>query len=184
MKKGCVIFLNGPSSGGKTTLSRRLQKEFPVPLYYTSYDLTRGEMIPYLDRYQREGGRFDAEEEFLTVMAAMARGAASVGRSIVVDNCYFDTQTIYESTRALLSDVPTLLIRVRCPVEELRRREKARGNRAIGKAEWQEAHIKPASDGDYDLVVDTFAEPTEISVDRIVALWQTRMAAQPEDDAL
>ncbi len=163
--KGLIILLNGPSSGGKTTLSRNLQKRSPVPLYYTSYDLTEGQMNPYIHRFTT----IDAEEDFLTVMYTMARAASDIGRNMVVDNCFFDTQDIYETAMDILRDHPVLFVRVKCPVEELRRREIARGNRAIGKAEWQEAHIKPKEDSAYDMVVDTFAEPSEACADRILA---------------
>ncbi len=179
MKKGLVILLNGPSSGGKTTLSRNLQKHFPAPLYYNSYDLTLGEMIPYIDRYcctnPETGGVIDPETEFLTVMYVMARAVSDMGRNIVVDNCFFDTQEIYESAREILRDNPVILVRVKCPLEELRRREKARGNRTIGKAEWQEAHIKPKEDSAYDIIVDTHAEKSEVCAERIIALCMEKL---------
>ena len=180
MKKGLVILLNGPSSSGKTTLSRNLQKHFPAPLYYTSYDLVCGEMIPYIDRWCHDGKSLDPETEFLTVMYTMARAASDIGRSIVVDNCFFDTQDIYESALDILCDTPVVLVRVKCPPEELRRREKARGDRTIGKAEWQNDHIKPKDDEVYDIIVDTHAETSEVCAERIIAFCKKIMREAEE----
>lgn len=163
MEKGIVILLNGPSSGGKTTLSRNLQKKFPAPLYYTSYDLVEGEMNPYIHRYALDG-----EEDFLTVMYTMAKAVSDIGRHIVVDNCFFDNQRIYELAMEILKDNPVVLVRVKCPVEELKRREIARGDRMIGKAEWQNQHITPKDDGAYAVVVDTHADSSETCADKII----------------
>ena len=40
--KGTIIILNGPSSCGKTTLSKNLQKIWKTPLYHLSYDIVDG----------------------------------------------------------------------------------------------------------------------------------------------
>ena len=44
---GKIIVLNGPSSAGKTTLSRNLQKIWDRPLYYLSYDSVDWYMAPF-----------------------------------------------------------------------------------------------------------------------------------------
>lgn len=162
MEKGIIILLNGPSSAGKTTLSRNLQKKFPRPLYYTSYDLVQEHMSPWTEYTMEQ------VEDFLTVMYSMAKAASDVGRGIVVDNCFFENQGIYEIARDLLKDNPVVLVRVKCPVEELRRREIARGDRMIGKAEWQERHITPRDDGAYTVIVDTHADSSEACADKII----------------
>lgn len=172
MKKGTIILLNGPSSAGKTTLSRNVQKRFDEPVYYTSYDLTQEFMSPWTRYTERE------VEDFLTVMYGMAKATSDLGRHIVVDNCFFDTERIYEIAEELLRDNPVLLVRVKCPLEELRRREIARGDRAVGKAEWQERHIAPKNDDAYDVIVDTFAESSEECADRIIAACRSVASAK------
>ena len=48
-----------------------------------------------------------------------------------------------------------LFVRIRIDPVTLNEREKARGDRTIGKAAWQLEHITPKEDGAYDLVVST-----------------------------
>lgn len=61
------------------------------------------------------------------------------------------------------------LVKVSCPVEELERREEARGDRQIGFArmqlDWVHRH------GEYDDEVDTFTHTTEQNVERLKQLF-------------
>jgi len=156
-----IILLNGPSSSGKTTLSKAIQQRLTEPCYYTSYDLVCGHMTP-----RGNFGR-NMEEDFLSVMFATARATALLGRNIIIDNCLFDTDNIPALCCNMLSDCDVLFVRVDCPADELRRREIARGDRAIGKAEWQNEHRTP-KDG-YDLVVNTKTNTTGECADMIVS---------------
>ena len=56
----------------------------------------------------------------------------------------------------LLHDYPVLFVHVTCPLEELRRREKERGDRDIGQGESQLALLAPQDT--YDIIVDTTNE--------------------------
>ena len=51
------------------------------------------------------------------------------------------------------------LIGVKCPLEELERREQARGDRQIGFARWQFERVHQY--GSYDLEIDTFQSTPE-----------------------
>lgn len=153
MNKGRIIILNGPSSSGKTTLSHELQKIWDTPLYHLSYDITAGHMSPFVQT-DRDFGR-DPEYDFLEVTYRMAAEISRSGRDCVIDNCLFDTQDIYELSRAIMKDCPTVYVRVKLDSDELCRREKERGNRTLGKALWQEEHIIPKEDSAYDIIVNT-----------------------------
>lgn len=107
------------------------------------------------------------EEDFLSVMFAAAKATAELGRNIIIDNCLFDTDNIPKICREMLSDCKVMFVRVDCPAEELRRREQARGDRAIGKAEWQLEHRTPKEG--YDLVVNTKTNTTGECADMITA---------------
>jgi len=172
MNKGIVILLNGPSSSGKTTLSRNIQRMYGEPVYFSSYDLVQEQMSPWQE--------YTAEQmvDFLTVTYSMAKAVSDVGRHIVVDNCFFDTEEIYDIARDLLKDNPVLLVRVKCPVEELKRREIARGDRMIGKAEWQERHITPKDDDGYDIVVNTHTDASEDCAAEIIKAAKRKLAVQ------
>jgi len=66
----------------------------------------------------------------------------------------------------LLSDCPVLFVKVTCDLEELRRREKARGNRTVGHAEKLLGLLAPKEG--YDLVIDTHAVSTEDAAETII----------------
>ena len=152
---GTIIILNGPSSSGKSTLSRNLQKLWPKPLYYTSYDLVEEEMSPYQYSRHTYENHPDPVKDFLDVMYTTAAAMAHMGRDVVIDNCLFDTEDIIDLCRRRLDGIPQVWVRVKLDQDELDRREKARGNRAIGKARWQAEHITPKEDEAYDVIVDT-----------------------------
>ncbi len=64
------------------------------------------------------------------------------------------------------SGYPILMVHVTCPKEELRRREKERGDRAVGHGESLLLKLDPQDT--YDLTVDTFYETLEECSDRII----------------
>ena len=152
---GTILILNGPSSSGKSTLSRNLQKIWPTPLYCTSYDLVEEEMSPYPYAHRKYEGYPDPVKDFLDVMYTTAAAMANMGRDVVIDNCLFDTEDIIDLCRDRLAGIPQVWVRVKLNQDELDRREIARGNRAIGKAKWQAEHITPKDDAAYDVIVDT-----------------------------
>lgn len=152
---GRIIILNGPSSSGKSTLSRNLQKIWDTPLYYLSYDLCEEHMAPYPHSRRKYEGFPSPVEDFLDMMYTSAAAIAKSGRDVVIDNCLFDTEEIDKLAADRLSGIEQLWVRVKLDQDELDRREKARGNRAIGKARWQAEHITPKDDAAYDVIVDT-----------------------------
>lgn len=152
---GRIIILNGPSSSGKSTLSRNLQKIWPSPLYYTSYDLLEEHMAPYIYSHHAYEGFPSPVKDFLDMMYTSAAAIANSGRDVVIDNCLFDTEDIDALCRDRLAGIPQVWVRVKLDQDELDRREIARGNRAIGKARWQAEHITPKDDAAYDVIVDT-----------------------------
>ncbi len=154
MKKyGNIIVLNGPSSAGKTTLSRNLQQIWDKPLYYLSYDSVDWYVAPFGVTGRDYG--MDAVRDFLAVMYESAAAICRSGRDIVIDNCLFDCEDIYVMSAEIMKDCPVTMVRVKLPMEELERREIVRGDRTVGKARWQEEHIIPKEDDAYDVVVDT-----------------------------
>ena len=65
-------------------------------------------------------------------------------------------------------DYPVLFVHVTCPLEELRRREKERGDRKIG---WGESLLSKLYPQDtYDISVDTYNNTKEECADRIIEL--------------
>jgi len=156
---GKIIVLNGPSSAGKTTLSRNLQKIWDRPLYYLSYDSVDWYMAPFGVTGRDYG--MNPERDFLAVMYESAAAICRSGRDVVIDNCLFDCEDILEMSQEILQGCPVTMVRVKLPLDELERREIARGDRTPGKARWQEEHITPKEDGAYDVIVDTSHDSME-----------------------
>ena len=169
-----ILFLNGPSSSGKTTLSRHLQRIWPRPLYYLSYDSVDAEMAPFrwaghaFPDPGHPGGSLDEVRDFLTVMTLSAAEIDRSGRDVVIDNCLFDTEDMLAETRRLTADCDVFWVRIDISREELERREAARGDREIGKAAWQREHLTPKEDAAYDLLLDGEA-PSGENARRILA---------------
>ncbi len=90
---------------------------------------------------------------------------AKLGRSAVVDHVMIDSSWLAELTK-LLHESYAYLIGVRCPLEELARREQARGDRPIGLAAAQYSIVHRSAV--YDLEVDTSVASAEQCADAIL----------------
>lgn len=145
MKKGNIIFLNGVSSSGKTTLAKALQKHLPEPYFWLSVD-TFCNMAPEPNL-----------ENFIQAWTGMShsiRAFSEAGIHTIVDHVLLrNLDAILAELLTELHDCPVLFVHVTCPLEELRRREKARGDREIGQGEEQLPDLIPQNA--YDLTIDT-----------------------------
>ena len=142
MEKGKIIFLNGTTSSGKTTLARYLLSKLPEQYHLISVD-TFMQMEPewYLEQ------AFNNTIDYLS----------NRGIHTIVDYVILDTpigKSLLAECLELLSDHPVLFVRVDCPLEELERRERARGDRSPGQAKWQYEHIH--NQAQYDVTVNTY----------------------------
>jgi chloramphenicol 3-O phosphotransferase len=68
----------------------------------------------------------------------------------------------------MLHDYNVLFVHVTCPVEELRRREKERGDRHIGMSESQLETLEPQNT--YDITVDTHNNSIKACTDMIIEM--------------
>ncbi|MCL2015555.1 MAG: radical SAM protein [Defluviitaleaceae bacterium] len=166
-----IILLNGVSSAGKTTLARALQKKLDEPFFKIGPDWL---FSAAPQKYSK--GHTDTRSVFrkgLYIVPNIAQVFAGNGMNLIID------QVLIKNTISdfllLLQDYDVLFVQVVCPLDELRRREKDRGNRKIGLAESQLSTLYPQDPTAYDITVDTFTETTEVCADKIIALL-----AQPE----
>ena len=167
MVQGKIIFLNGVSSAGKTTLSKTLQQKLDTPYYWLSEDVFR-EMTP--EKFDNE----DTEENgwiwinSIYGMYHTAKMYSDIGMNTIIDTV-LDGPTFLDKAVEILHDYPILFVHVTCPLEELLRREKERGDRDIGLAEELLPRLYPL-DGTYDIVVDTHNDTYEECANRIIKL--------------
>lgn len=152
MSAGRIILLNGTSSSGKTTIARALLDVLPTPYYHLSVDVfnaARGQVRtqtladPELDEvlHRMRAG-------YHRCVAAMAHA----GNDVVADYPLSEPWRLRDCL-ACWDGLPVLFVGVRCPLPELRRRERTRGDRTFGQAEAQYDAVH--AHGTYDLEIDT-----------------------------
>ncbi|MHC1694433.1 MAG: AAA family ATPase [Eubacteriales bacterium] len=161
MKKGIIIFLNGVSSSGKTTLAKALHDLSPEPPYYISNDLFAA-MIP--GKYFNDTQKIN---ESFSIMYSLIKTFSDKNVNIVVDSLLLSFFRMHQCVETL-HNYPVLFVKVTCPSEELRRREEKRGDREIGQGESQLVDLVPIDT--YDITVDTYNSSTEDCADMIIKL--------------
>ncbi len=166
MPQGTVIFLNGPSSSGKTTLARSLQDKLPELYYHIAGD-TFSQMAP---RAHRDADFWAVTHTSMSAMHHTIALFSDLGLGVIVDHVILDTPDerpwLLECVQ-LFHTYPVLFVCVECPIEELERRERQRGDRRLGQARAQVAHLH--GHGIYDLTVNTYAHTVDQCADMIVA---------------
>ena len=168
MKKGKIIFLNGVTSSGKTTISKAIQEIANEQFYHISNDMFGdlvGEMLND-ERYTSEAGSETSAmnkywAEHVVLMYHFAKTVTEQGVNIVIDGMLEERsgfidyygKTNYDNMRHILKDCDIFLVEVYCPLEECRRRNIARGDREENQS--QEQHDVMNINIKYDFFVDT-----------------------------
>ena len=110
----------------------------------------------------------EAEHQSLSMLNHTIKMFSDMGKNTIVDHVLLNTQKgdLLKESVGLLHEYPVLFVHVVCPVDELRRREKERGDRDIGQSEGQLTILNPQDT--YDITVDTYIQTTEECADRII----------------
>lgn len=161
MKQGRIILLNGVSSSGKTTLARTLVERLVEPYFFLSSDT-----FALMDTERIPAGMMSLEDKVLTVMHRTIKAFSDMGLNVIADHLFVENRNWLDECVTLLHEYPVLFVHVVCPIEELRRREKERGNRHIGQGESQLSKLVPQDM--YDITIDTFVNTKEESADKII----------------
>lgn len=149
MEKGTIILLNGVSSSGKSTLAKRLTEALP-DFFHLSLD----DFDQLIERMEdREKGRLIPvpTELFFHETIVMF---SDKGINVVADTVLHDRETL-EHFQHTLADYPLFFVGVHCPAEELKRRERERGDRRIGLAMEQLKFVHRQRE-QYDLEINTY----------------------------
>lgn len=147
--RGRIIFLNGTSSSGKSSIARELlplldDTYFHIPV--DAFHAMRSQWPIPEDRLQTEIDRAIAGYH-----RAVA-GMAEAGNNVVVDHPLSRRWRLLDCL-ALFDPRDVVLVGVHCPLRELRRREAARGDRTPGLADFQFERVH--AHGVYDVECDT-----------------------------
>jgi chloramphenicol 3-O phosphotransferase len=177
MEKGKIIFLNGTSSSGKSTLAKVLQRKLPEPYFCIAMDTFTDIISPWFTGDYNGETSENLERQSLSAMHHTIKLYSDLGYNVIVDDviCKWvssqgEEYKLLEECVALMHDYPVLFVKVYCPLEELKRREIERGDRDIGSAEGNYNLLYPKDD--YDIVVDTFENSSEECANKIINLLE------------
>lgn len=177
MDYGRIVYLNGTSSSGKTSLARALQNTLDEPYYHLSVDAFAGMVV----RRKEPGDAWDGDTigpkfggGFVGCVAAMA----GAGNNVIVDDVLCESYRQDGKTDALtgldlleqrvevLKPFSVLYVGIFCALGELERREHARGDRYPGLAKFQ--HERVHAHSVYDVEVDTSRQTIPECAARVV----------------
>lgn len=175
-----LIFLNGTSSSGKTSILRSLQEGLPDPFLDMGIDRFIF-MLPkrYLDRPLWDevlGRAVQAGPTGMILFSGMHHAiaaAAQQGSNIIADHVFVEKAWVDECA-GLFADMNAYLIGIRCPLAILEQRERQRQDRTLGQARAQYDVIHRYTC--YDLEVDTSILSPKQCAQRIIE----RLNAPPQ----
>jgi chloramphenicol 3-O phosphotransferase len=197
-RRGRVIVLNGTSSSGKTTLAKALQARlagpwlgvgidtvvFALPKAYLDQPLW-GEVFRYVPPEPGSAAPFRIETGELGVrlihgLHAMVASLAAEGHDVVVDHVLLEPDWLPDLRRRL-EGADLILVGVRCPLEVVVERERARKDRTLGQAAAVHDVIHR---GGYDVEVETSllspAEAAEVIAAVAESRWGRDQARVPD----
>jgi chloramphenicol 3-O phosphotransferase len=175
-----IIFLNGTSSSGKTSILRSLQAQLPDPFLDMGIDRFIF-MLPkrYLERplWDEILGKAvqsgDAGRVLFSGMHHAIEAVARQGSNILADHVFVEKAWVDECA-GLFAEMNAYLIGIYCPLEILEQRERERKDRTPGQARTQYAVIHKYTC--YDLELDTSVLSPEQCARKIIE----RLNAPPQ----
>ena len=152
MEKGRIIFLNGVTSAGKTSIVEALQERDDIFFYVVANDLFQ-EMVG--DKYLRQN-YWKYLSEVIIMMYHTAKLYSDMGKNVLIDGILVEREEIkphYQQLLEILKDNPLDIVEVYCPLEICRQRNIDRGDRYETQSEEQYALM--AENIKYSIMVDT-----------------------------
>jgi chloramphenicol 3-O phosphotransferase len=195
-----IILVNGPSSAGKTTLCRALQAAIAEPYLVVGFDDFVFMSAPRYYRGADTGrqGETDAFtvlgvemvnvsppgaapkvtarfgpvfRRLLESMAPAVRALVDGGNPVIFDHVLHD-RAMHESCLKSFAGLDVFTVGVTCPSEILEARERARGDRVLGRARGLAELVHGFLN--YDVTVDTGASAPPMCVAEILAALDAR----------
>ena len=152
MNKGRIIYLNGVTSSGKTSIVEALQDREDCYFYVVANDLFE----------QMVGERFLRQDYWghlsrvILLMYHTAKMLSDMGHDVLIDGILVERPEIaphYQQMMAILGENPLSIVEVACPLKICRARNIARGGRYETQSEEQAAIM--AKDIRYAMTVHT-----------------------------
>ncbi|KAF6577997.1 chloramphenicol phosphotransferase CPT family protein [Paenibacillus sp. EKM211P] len=161
MKQGILIFLNGASSSGKTSISTELINQKEILFYRLSIDDFFNNYYDFINNKFPDDPPKEIDHQVVSqilhdsifsVYHSTIKLLLELGFNVIADTI-IDNDKRFNEFLDQFFDQPTLFIGVICSEEELIKREQTRGDRQIGLAASQFSKIYCFDE--YDLEVNT-----------------------------
>lgn len=152
MEKGRIIYLNGVTSSGKTSIVEALQARRDVFFYVVANDLFQ-EMIG--EEYLQED-YWKYLGEVIIMMYHTAKLFSDMGKNVIIDSILVEREGVaphYERMKEILGNNPLDIVEVYCPPEICRQRNIDRGDRYESQSD-EQAELM-SKDIRYSMRVDT-----------------------------
>ena len=152
MEKGRIIFLNGVTSAGKTSIVEALQDQEDIFFYVVANDLFQ-EMIG--ERYLQEN-YWKYLSEVIIMMYHTAKLYSDMGKNVLIDGILVEREEIkphYHQLLEILKNNPLDIVEVYCPLDICKQRNRIRGDRY--ETQSQEQYELMAKNIKYSVRVDT-----------------------------
>ncbi len=165
MEKGRIIFLNGVTSAGKTSVVKAFQERADEFYYALSNDMFQETIgLKYL-RQDYWKHICDA----VIMLYHTAKLFSDMGKNVLIDGMLLELEEItphYRQMREILKYNPLDIVEVYCPLDICKQRNIARGDRYETQSEEQAALM--AENIEYKLSVDTSLHSSEECADMII----------------
>jgi adenylylsulfate kinase/chloramphenicol 3-O phosphotransferase len=165
MDKGKIIFLNGVTSSGKTSIVEALQERRDVFFYVVANDLFQ-EMVG--EQYLEEN-YWKYLSEVIIMMYHTAKLYSDMGKNVLIDGILVERDEIkphYEKLREIMKDSPLDIVEVYCPLDVCRQRNIERGDRFESQSD-EQAELM-SKDIKYAMRVDTSVNSPAECAEQIV----------------
>lgn len=141
---GKLIFLNGVTSCGKTTVAECLKAMCSEPVYVFSNDIFHN-MVSERAYRNHESAFWNFVADTITAQYYAARGCVDAGFTVLIDGMLLDLPEYVdrfgkrniELVNEIFRGCDFTLIDLTCPPDELRRRNIARGDRGVNQSDEQ-----------------------------------------------
>ncbi len=155
-----VVLLNGPSSAGKSTLSKALQER----LGGAGFDAVVVSIDDYMTTDPTETIYEDDIYEIMPAMCRDIEAFARQGKTVIVDHA-ITSERVYDAFVGAVKGQRVLTVKVTCDLAVLERRERERGDRCLGSAQASLRYLWPKEG--YDLCIDNGDTPVADNVEKM-----------------
>lgn len=168
MEKGTIVYLNGVTSTGKTSIVAALRRTKMLDFYYLSDDIFDNYIIDALY------GAPDYWQKLSEAVFLMYRTAclfSDCGKTVVIDSMLLENESFsphYSRMLQIFEGYPLHVVDVYCDPEICRLRNLARGNRGVHQSDEQLAVM--AKNVNYALRLDTGVLTPEQCAARICSM--------------